>query len=64
MFESIGIVAFLVILYAGIRMVTSGVDTDQRDKAKKALYMGILGIIFIFFAYLIVKGITSIKFDN
>lgn len=60
----VGITALIVLLYAGIRMITSFGDSEQREKAKKMVYYGILGIIFIVLAYAIVKGITQLQFDQ
>lgn len=61
---SVGVVAGIVMLIAGIRMITSFGDSEQRENAKKMLYYGILGIVFIVLAYAIVKGVTSLQFNK
>ena len=61
---SVGGVAAIVMLYSGVRMITSAGDSEAREDAKKMLYWAILGIIFIVLAYAIVRGITSLQFNQ
>lgn len=64
MMGSVGGIALTTMLVSGIMMVTSFGDSEKREKAKKALYWWVLGILFVFFAYLIVAGITKLQFNQ
>lgn len=54
----------VVLLVSGIMMITSFGDSEQREKAKKMIYYGALGIAVVALAYAIVKGITSLQFNQ
>ena len=60
----VGWIATTVLLVSGFMMITSFGDSEMREKAKKMLYWSILGIIFIVLAYALVKGITSLQFNQ
>lgn len=56
----LGVIAVLIILWAGFIWMTAGGETDKVDKAKKMIYAGITGLIIIFAAY----AISSFVFTN
>jgi len=64
MIGGIGGIAMIVLFYSGVLMITSFGDSEKREKAKKMLYWSILGIVFMLLAYAIVKGITSLEFNQ
>lgn len=62
--ESVGTVAFFVLLYAGLRFILANGDGKQIDSAKKALAFGVIGLIVVLFAYIIVNLIATITGVN
>lgn len=49
----LGVIAVLIILWAGFIWMTAGGEPDKVDKAKKMIYAGITGLVIIFSAYAI-----------
>jgi len=66
-FTFAGIIAFLFIIYAGIRFITSGGDAKQVESARKILTYAIIGLLIILSAFFIINiiadftGVTCIK---
>jgi hypothetical protein len=58
-FSLLGIIAVLVILYAGFTWMTAQGEPDKVEKAKKMLYSGITGLIIIFLALAISNFVTN-----
>lgn len=55
-----GLVALILIIYAGIMYITSRGDQTRIDTAKKTLTYAIIGIILIFFSFFIVGIISNV----
>ena len=55
-----GLVTVVLIIYAGIRFVSSGGDPKQVEGAKKILTYAILGLILIFLSFAIVRFIAQV----
>jgi type IV secretory pathway VirB2 component (pilin) len=53
------LVAVVVIVIAGIRLVIAGADEQQRDKAKKMIMYAIIGLVVIILASAIVSFIAD-----
>ena len=53
------IVAVLFVIVAGIRLIVSGGNDEQKDKAKKTIIYVIVGIIVVLFARVIVTFINT-----
>ncbi len=51
----LGIVAVVLVLYGGFQWMVSGGEEEKVNKAKKTIYMGIIGLLIILSAY----GISS-----
>lgn len=63
-----GVVAVVLIIYSGIKLITSGGDPKQVEDAKKILTYAILGLILILLSFTIIKliayatGVNCIRF--
>lgn len=55
-----GVVALLLIIYSGIKFITSRGDKEKVENAKKTLTFAIIGLIFILFAAFIIKVISDL----
>lgn len=55
-----GIVAVVLIIYAGIRLISSGGDPKQIEGAKKILTYAIMGLVLIFLSFAILTFIADI----
>ncbi len=55
-----GVVALFLIVYSGIKFVTSGGDKEKLESAKKTLTFAIIGLIFIITSFLILKVIGDL----
>jgi phage shock protein PspC (stress-responsive transcriptional regulator) len=51
--EFLGIIALVIILYAGFKWMTAGGDESKIEEAKKQLINGIIGLIIILAAFTI-----------
>ncbi|MDO8559633.1 MAG: hypothetical protein Q7S23_01160 [bacterium] len=63
LFGFLGVVAVLIILYAGWRWMTSGGDPQKIDEAKRTLINAALGLLVIFMAFAIVSFIIRALSD-
>lgn len=55
-----GIVALVLIIYSGIRYITSRGDQTALDSAKKTLTYAIIGLIVIFLSFFIVNLVSTL----
>jgi succinate dehydrogenase/fumarate reductase cytochrome b subunit len=53
------IIAILFVIIAGIRLIVSGGDEAQKDKAKQTIIYVIAGIIVVLFARVIVVAVNN-----
>lgn len=53
------VVAVFLIVYAGFQYVTSGGDKEKVDSARKRLTYAIIGLVFIFLSFLVIKFISQ-----
>ncbi|MCX6740626.1 MAG: TrbC/VirB2 family protein [Candidatus Parcubacteria bacterium] len=63
----LGLVAVIIILYAGILWMTASGKEEQVMKAKKTLINGVIGLIIILLSYAFVRllfGILDLQFQN
>ena len=59
-----GIVSVILIIYSGIRLVTSGGDPKQVEGAKKIMTYALIGFILILLSYTIlnlIANVTNVK---
>ena len=54
------LVAVIIIVIAGIRLVISQGEEEAKDKAKKTIFYAIIGLIVILFAQAIVSIIADV----
>ncbi len=54
------LIAVVYVIVAGIRLIVSGGDEAQKDKAKQTIIYVIIGIIVILFARVIVSLVNSL----
>ena len=54
----LGLIAVIVIIVAGIRLIVSQGEEEQKDKAKKTILYAIIGLIVVLFARVIVSLVT------
>ncbi len=54
-----GLVAVVVIIIAGIRLVVAGADEGQREKAKNTVLYAVIGLVLILLAQAIVSFIDN-----
>lgn len=53
------IIAVIFVIVAGIRLIVSGGNDEQKDKAKKTIIYVIIGIIVVLFARVIVTFVNT-----
>ena len=58
----LALVAVVVIVIAGIRLIVSQGEDEQKDKAKKTIFYAIAGLLIVLFARVIVNLITVYLF--
>jgi len=54
----LALVAVVVIVIAGIRMIISQGNEDEMDKAKKTIFYALIGLVVVLFARVIVSLVT------
>lgn len=54
----LALIAVVVIVIAGIRLIVSQGEDDAKDKAKKTIFYAIIGLIVVLFARVIVSLVT------
>lgn len=54
------LIAVIYVIVAGIRLIVSGGDEAQKDKAKQTIIYVIIGIIVVLFARVIVTLVNSL----
>lgn len=60
----LALAAVIFIIIAGIRLIVSQGNEEQRDKAKKTILYVVIGLIIILFARVIVGFFTDNPFDE
>lgn len=55
-----GVISIVLIIYAGIKFISSRGDPTQVDAAKKTLTYAIIGLIIIFLSFFIVNVISNL----
>lgn len=59
----LGILAVIIVLYAGFTWMTAGGNEESVEKAKKMLTAGIIGLIIIISAYAIADFVITTLYD-
>ncbi|MDB4978673.1 MAG: conserved rane protein of unknown function [Candidatus Peribacteria bacterium] len=57
--DLMGLIAVIFIIIAGIRLIVSQGEEEQREKAKKTILYVVIGLIVILFARVIVGFVTG-----
>lgn len=60
----IGIVVFLIFLFAGFEYATAGGDSSKTEKATGRMVSAIIGLIIIFFAFVASNAILGFIFQQ
>ncbi|MEY2986052.1 MAG: Type secretion system pilin [Candidatus Parcubacteria bacterium] len=60
----IGIVVFLIFLFAGFEYATAGGDEGKASTAQKRMVNAVIGLIIIFFAFVASNAILSFIFQQ
>lgn len=55
----VGIISVIVIMIAGLQMITSGGDADAAAKARKGILYGVIGLLIVLLAQAIVSFVLS-----
>ena len=55
----LALIAVVVVIIAGIRLIVSQGNDEEKDKAKKAIFYALAGLIIVLFARVIVGLVTS-----
>lgn len=55
----LALIAVVVIVIAGIRLIVSQGEDEQKDKAKKTIFYAIIGLVIVLFARVIVSLVTE-----
>lgn len=55
-----GIVAVFMIIYSGLKFVTSGGDAKQAEGARKTLTFAVIGLVVVMLVFVIVPAIASV----
>lgn len=56
----IGVTTVILIIYSGIKFITSGGDAKQLESARKTLTYAIIGLVIVVSAFMIVNLIATI----
>lgn len=59
----LAIVAVIVVVIAGIRLIISQGEDDAKDKAKKTIFYALIGLVIVLFARVIVGLVTNVLAD-
>ncbi len=54
----LALIAVIIIIIAGIRLIVSQGEDEQKDKAKKTILYAIVGLVVVLFARVIVSLVT------
>ncbi len=54
----LALIAVVIVVIAGIRLLVSQGEDDAKDKAKKTIYYALLGLVIVLFARVIVGLVT------
>jgi hypothetical protein len=60
----LALIAVIVIIIAGIRLIVSQGEDEQKDKAKKTILYAIIGLVVVLFARIIVSLVTVYLFNQ
>lgn len=60
----IGIIVFLIFLFAGFEYATAGGDSSKTEKATGRMVSAIIGLIIIFFAFVASNAVLSFIFQG
>lgn len=60
----IGILVFLIFLFAGFEYATAGGDSSKTEKATGRMVSAIIGLIIIFFAFVLSNAVLSFIFQQ
>lgn len=55
-----GVVALFIIIWGGIRFITSGGDQKQVEEARKVLTYAVIGLVLILLSFAIVRFIADL----
>lgn len=55
----LALVAVVVVIIAGIRLIVSQGNDEEKDKAKKAIFYALAGLVIVLFARVIVGLVTN-----
>jgi succinate dehydrogenase/fumarate reductase cytochrome b subunit len=55
----LALIAVVVVVIAGIRLIISQGDEDAKEKAKKTIFYALIGLVIVLFARVIVGLITN-----
>ncbi len=55
----LALIAVVVVIIAGIRLIVSQGNDEEKDKAKKAIFYALAGLVIVLFARVIVGLVTS-----
>jgi len=58
----LGIIAVIVIVIAGIRMIIGGADEGAREKARNSILYAVIGLIIVLLAGAIVRWVGDLTF--
>ncbi len=60
----LALIAVIVLVIAGIRLIVSQGNEEERDKAKKTILYAVIGLLIVLFARVIVGFFTTTLPDN
>ncbi len=60
----LALIAVVVVIIAGIRLIVSQGNDEEKDKAKKAIFYALGGLVIVLFARVIVGLVTSYLAQN
>jgi amino acid transporter len=55
----LALIAVVVVVIAGVRLIVSQGDEDAKEKAKKTIFYALIGLVIILFARVIVGLVTN-----
>lgn len=60
----LALVAVVIVIIAGIRLIVSQGEDEQKDKAKKTIIYALIGLAVVLFAKVIVGLVTEFLYDE
>lgn len=56
----VGVIALIIFIFAGIKLINSGGDPKKVGEAKKTMTYAVIGVVIIFMSFFIIRVISQV----